>query len=560
MVDFNAGAVFLGFRTNTAPLVTGFTQARKSVENLGDGVKKAAGQVAAGADQMDRSLDDFTKKDAKRTASIANLVSRMVALQIAVQNLAGNGSKNLDTFGRAVSIAGKSIAAFAITVSLLPTKAGLIIGAVVGIATAIGGMVGPTEEETAALEKLNEEILRTGEALEDLERKRRGQALVQKLEKNFRLDAPSPENLENDAKLAERNRLIEKLIVLEERRLAIRKKQEALSKQIREAEDNAFNPLFLLKRSANDLRKDLGLVTDQAEEAFNQILETEKALGIATQGARDFKETLRLADSRDAAIKNITDQLRGFDEALKVNADAVQKGLITPLDGANERAQLTAQRAKAILDFLIKIKNLPPELLEGITLPTLPDAVPEAIDEREKQRQREEVDRQARGLASSIGQGVREGILTGASALETLGIIGQNVFENFLTQTIDKFQTGMAEAFKSIVGVGGEAIGGLLTGLIGVAGAIFARKNGSSKDTFGADTKLIDSSQAVRGIVSGPQNVAIAAVGENLKRALVGVEIRLDAVISILRQIRNGASGGPGGSPEIPFAGSVSTS
>ena len=85
--------------------------------------------------------------------------------------------------------------------------------------------------------------------------------------------------------------------------------------------------------------------------------------------------------------------------------------------------------------------------------------------------------------------------------------------------------------------------------MVGVVAGVLG-KRASRTDSFNALKTQIESTEVTRGIVAGPRNVAIAAVGDNLKRALVGVEGRLDIVINKLTSIDGKVSG-------VPFAGSV---
>jgi hypothetical protein len=104
--------------------------------------------------------------------------------------------------------------------------------------------------------------------------------------------------------------------------------------------------------------------------------------------------------------------------------------------------------------------------------------------------------------------------------METLANVGRNLFENFLRDTVNQFKTWMTDAFKAITGVAGVEIGGLITGIMGVVGMFLSQRGKKGSDAFSAVKSNIESSQAVRGVVAGPVSVGIAAVGENISRAV----------------------------------------
>lgn len=163
------------------------------------------------------------------------------------------------------------------------------------------------------------------------------------------------------------------------------------------------------------------------------------------------------------------------------------------------------------------------------------------------------------GFSSAVGSGLREAILSGKSAMETLTDIGNKLFgnmvDNFVNNLQNGIQTGLNTLFSAIGGglEGlGSAIGGLLSAVAGVAGALLAKRKGSSSKSFGAVQDVITSSQALRGIVAGPESVAIAAVGEDLSRAITPlIEIGRAQLFALLR-IANSV-GGKGSGPSLEF-------
>lgn len=171
----------------------------------------------------------------------------------------------------------------------------------------------------------------------------------------------------------------------------------------------------------------------------------------------------------------------------------------------------------------------------------------------------------ASGFSHAVGDGLRDAILSGKGALETLTDIGNKLFANLVDNFINNLQNGITAGLNTLfnaIGGGleglGSAIGGLLSAVAGIAGAIFARRKGSSNKSFGNVADIVTSSQAVRGIVAGPESVAIAAVGEDLARALEPTNDILRSQLVALFDIRNSLTGGKGGGG-APFAGAVPT-
>lgn len=154
-------------------------------------------------------------------------------------------------------------------------------------------------------------------------------------------------------------------------------------------------------------------------------------------------------------------------------------------------------------------------------------------------------------FTEAIGNAFVNGILEGKKAIEIVADLSKNLLGAALNDVVKNFTEGMKEAFKSIAGAGGELLGSALITVVGVVAGVLG-KRASSTDSFNRVKDLVESTEAVRGIVAGPQNVAIAAVGSNLKRALIGVESRLDVLIRVAVETRDKVGG-------VSFAGSVPT-
>jgi len=157
-------------------------------------------------------------------------------------------------------------------------------------------------------------------------------------------------------------------------------------------------------------------------------------------------------------------------------------------------------------------------------------------------------------FSHSIADGLRDGILAGADALSIVRNMGENMFRESISTLVEFGRKNLATALTDLLGAGGELMGTLMSGIMGVAGYFLSgrARNGGSQ-TYASITG-ITSSEASRGIVAGPSSVAIAAVGDDLSRAFAPVVARLDSLISIGTQINSKVGGGGGG---LAYAGAV---
>lgn len=608
--EFDAGSVFIGFKTNTDSIASGFTQANKIVKSFGDTVLKVADEVAAGSKTMtsslgtvtgsfsaiedgtgkmqtafnkqfimlkefsrgvnkasnetlqagrnfDRAMDDgFSRNEAKHTAKIANLIGRLINLQLAMSQLNDRGGRDATKFDEVVGGLSKGFSTFAVVLSLVPNQAGLVIGGILGVATALSTLLGPTEAETKAAEKLKTELQGINEQLEAIDKRADRAGRAQALEEQFPL-APvgkSGEQQRQDANLQGRQDAIDKILANQERINNLAKERNALETRLQAAEGDALNPLGLFKESAETVRELIAKNREEMVQSFDNIAAAKDAVKDLTKATLDYQSVLEKANLRDNLIKSVTDQLGQIDLQLKDNKTNLDEGLTQPLEAANTEAGLLLQKAKLLNDFSNQIAALPPELRNGI--PTFPKGTKEAIDAGEKAKQQQATKAQGDALAASIGSAVHDGILNGAKAMEIVANVGRNLFDNMLTNVIGKFQTGLSAAFEAVGGKGAGVLGDAIVGVLGVVGGILSKKGGVASQSFNAAQNLIESSQSVRGVVSGPTNVAIAALGENLKRAMAGVEARLDVMIQLMqRGLRAGTSGAT--APDVQVAGTV---
>lgn len=154
-------------------------------------------------------------------------------------------------------------------------------------------------------------------------------------------------------------------------------------------------------------------------------------------------------------------------------------------------------------------------------------------------------------------------VVEGKSSMEALADVGARLFDEFIGNNFQKLQTALTDTLSQALGASAGAWGQLFGAVLGIAGgvvSVLGKKKSSSK-TFNPVQDIVNSTQAVRGVVAGPQNVAIAAVGEELQRALAGTNDILRSQLGVLFDIRRGLKSGPGGADvSFGFAGTVPTS
>jgi hypothetical protein len=355
-----------------------------------------------------------------------------------------------------------------------------------------------------------------------------------------------------DAQVKEIDRLIQKQISFEE--------------QIKQLEEK-----LKLAATVRPGGKIAGPGTGKWTEEDNFLLQKYRELEGTIKAIRD-----RVSELKDLrAFEAITSALAELSDSEDALQNLLNEGLVTPLEEAEERARMLEKALRSLVQT--PVPSRPGGFEERIG--ELKEKLKEAKEDAEylnreakallgdfvggKQTAREfdaETAQLTDNLAGAIGEGIREGILAGASAMETLGNVARNLFDNFLSEAVKNFQTQFTKAFQELFGAD-SALAGALTAIAGIIGGIFARRKSESSQAYNPVQDMIESNQVVRGIIAGPASVSIASVGENLERAMVPVTARLESAISVLVRIERNTRGGSqaGGSGGFPAAGMVPT-
>ena len=162
----------------------------------------------------------------------------------------------------------------------------------------------------------------------------------------------------------------------------------------------------------------------------------------------------------------------------------------------------------------------------------------------------------AKGLYSSVLTGLARGFKDGKMSAQDWAEMVSGLFEENMGKAIDRVSTFMAakfgKAFEGIIGTegAGTLIAGMGSGLIALGAGILQGLRGGSTTSVDDFESTINSSEAVRGIVAGPTNVAIARVGDSLKEALTVTELLLERIAI---GVERGGGFGGGGIPAAPL-------
>jgi hypothetical protein len=150
-----------------------------------------------------------------------------------------------------------------------------------------------------------------------------------------------------------------------------------------------------------------------------------------------------------------------------------------------------------------------------------------------------------KGLSTSVFGGIVEGFERGESAAKIWAGVVSDIFRQSMTRVIDQLTNQISNALGNLFRDLGFGLGAadLATGLIGIGSTILVglrnRKDAQVQDF----SQQINSSEAIRGVVAGPTNVAIAKVGDQLKNALRTTEILLTRIAV---SVERGGGGGTG--------------
>jgi len=151
-------------------------------------------------------------------------------------------------------------------------------------------------------------------------------------------------------------------------------------------------------------------------------------------------------------------------------------------------------------------------------------------------------------VTDAFSNALMDAFESGESFAKQWANIAAGFFKNSMTKAFDFLQEQLSLAFEKAFGsIGiGAAGGALVSGLLGLAGGIYGALKSNRTSTVDDFEESVNSSEAVRGVVAGPTNVAISAVGDSLKNALRTTEVLLERIAIAVEFGGYGGGGGPG--------------
>lgn len=296
-----------------------------------------------------------------------------------------------------------------------------------------------------------------------------------------------------------------------------------------------------------EMAKGLGLETTKAAGDLNELTLATLALQDALNNLADAtpenrailqaqvnQAQARLAAAQTAAQKATTDIQKDL-------TDGVSKGFEDGMRVAASKPIVNILRTNLIEPVVGAFK----ETIKGLVDGTLIEAA-----------------REAEKVAEQTGQKF-------SRALFIIADFGKRIFEtafnNLLDTTFNNLTEGLTasiqDAFKdaegSATGLGdaaGAAIAAAIQAAIALAGLILSRLQGEISATEEAVESIVDSTEAIRGVISGSTTVAIKEAEDAFRDAQRPIVVRLDTIIGLMRAAIGGAN-----IPSIPLSGAGST-
>lgn len=296
-----------------------------------------------------------------------------------------------------------------------------------------------------------------------------------------------------------------------------------------------------------EMAKGLGLETTDAAGKLNELTAATLMLQDALNALADstpenraiLQAQVNAAQARLAAAQAAAGQaVTGIQEDL---TDGVSKGFEEGMRVAASKPIVNILRTNLVEPVLGAFK----ETIKGLVDGTLVEAA-----------------REAEKVAEQTGQKF-------SRALFIIADFGKRIFEQAFDTLLEKTFTDLTEgltssiqdAFKdaegSASGLGdaaGSAIAAAITAAIALAGLILSRLQGEISATEEAVENIVDSSEAIRGVISGSTTVAIKEAEDAFRDAQRPIVVRLDTIIGLMRSAIGGGS-----MPSIPLSGAGST-
>ena len=276
-------------------------------------------------------------------------------------------------------------------------------------------------------------------------------------------------------------------------------------------------------------QKVLGLQQAVAQQDF------ERAFGALADETRKVRNEMALIGSSE-------DQQRLAE--VRQQIDFLRQAMLDSAEALLVQAEAAGASKEELAELIAKVKAYREQFEAGAT--ELEVSVKASISKENAQEAAAGV---ANVFEKSIGQALVNALRRGESIGKQWSQILAGFFSDAMSKAVERIGKFIEEQLGSIFNKleveGG--IGGMIGGLLGVAGMLYQNLKSRSTTTIEDFSEAVNSSEAVRGVVAGPTNVAISKVGDSLKQALRTTEILLERIaISVEGGIYGGGGGGPG--------------
>lgn len=328
--------------------------------------------------------------------------------------------------------------------------------------------------------------------------------------------------------------------------------------------DKAREFATLIELSGNEAEKKVKSISKLVDEAIEKTVDF--ALGIDENLKAERLEIEAEIDKLAAELRDSGVLGQAMDEAATLLRKAVTATSDTFDKALRSAIEAVGLNADEIIEKLrlarARLATISPGGAPGAPrVPTVPGVVEPGLDP-DVVKQIEELGKVTRAaIASSVAGGIADGVLEGKKAIAILADVGRRLFRNAFNAAVASFQTAMEIAIAES-GIKAQAVlSGVLNAAVAVVGLLLSQldRGSDSSRRFGRLGAEIESSQLVRGVVAGPTNVAIAEVGENLKRALATTEEILRQSLFVQMETRDRIGGRGNGINSTPAAGITPT-
>lgn len=338
---------------------------------------------------------------------------------------------------------------------------------------------------------------------------------------------------------------------------AMRRKLDAMTieKDIRE------ELLQLAKQTIEQENVNAGLdLGAQLEDAIKAANEEASLSGIDDQTKRDVAQQEYLVSLREELTalgyteSQIKENIRLAKELYAIEND--QRGKEIGRDLSDQILEIDSQRAligkedgevRAIVqdEFLISLEN------ELVALGLNADKRREILDLADQLYRKTEAQIEEERESAALHR-TAEAL---SSALTETAITGESIGKKFISSFASDFEDSVTKSVKSIADSMGSMFGEGLKKFIGSEGfgqimgfLSFLQRDNEANITEVPTEDIIASSTTVRGVVAGPENVAISQIGSSIREANRGVESLLTEIRDTLQSIEDSGltSGGLG--------------